>query len=138
MKLPVGLREQASWVFIGLFITITGLSFALGLSQSAVTRAIGQDGLRAWGVFLVVTGVMVTVATWKAKPALEKMALRWLAFAMIAYSAWLLTVVPLRQTGVTIALAAILIGTAEIRVGYLKLLLASKVPRTGGAQDDDG
>lgn len=133
-RLPMGLREQPGWIFIGLMVALVGLSYAFGVSTSTVAEAIGEKGLRWWGVFLTVTGSLVTYATWCAKPALEKMALRWLVFALLSYSAWLITVIDARRAVMTIVLTLILIVLAEVRVGVIKLMIALAEHNTAGGE----
>lgn len=124
MRLPAGLREQTGWIFIGFMVALVGLSFLAGFTDSAISKAIGDTGLRVWGGCLWLSGSLVTWATWKHNAAHEKMALRFLALSLLAYVLWILTVVPLRQAAMTLVLAFILIGLAEIRVGYLKVILS--------------
>lgn len=125
LRLPPGVREQPAWIFIGLMITLVGLGYMSGATSSTIQQAIGSGGLKGWGFFLAITGILVTYATWRAKPALEKMALRWLVFSLLAYTSWLLTQVDFKQASMTIILSFILIVLAEIRVGFLKLILSS-------------
>jgi hypothetical protein len=109
----------------------------LGLSTSNAAQAIGPNGLRGWGAFLAVAGGLTTYATWVAKPALEKLALRWLAFALMAYVAWVITVVPFKQAVMTLTLGLVLVVLAEIRVGYIKLmyrLAQSHTPTPSGGE----
>jgi hypothetical protein len=125
LKLPKGLREQPAWVFVGIMVALVGAGYLTGYTTSSVEQAIGNRGLKGWGGFLVITGLLVTWATWAAKPALEKMALRWLVFALLAYTSWLATAVSFRVAAMTFMLAAILIVLAEIRIGFIKLILAA-------------
>ncbi len=123
MRLPTGVRQQPGWLFIGLLVFLSGLSFMLGVTTSTIQEAIGKTGLRGWGAFLAVTGLLVVYATWRAKPSLEKMALRWLILSVLSYASWLLTVVSWRQSVMSVVLSLILCVLAEIRVGFLKLTL---------------
>lgn len=135
MRLPKGLREQPAWVFIGFMVALVGLGFATGLATSAVYLSIGGIGLKFWGGFLTLTGTLTMYATVRAKPALEKMSLRWLAFALLAYTLWLSMNIPITVGAMTYMLATVLIGMAEIRVGHLKILL--KVIDTEMKQEGD-
>jgi hypothetical protein len=123
LKIPPGVREQSGWIFIGILVALSGLGYLVGVADSAVARAIGGIGLQAWGGFLAITGFLVTFATWRAKPALEKLALRWLVFSLASYGAWIIVVVPFKVAVMPITLVTILVGLAEIRIGYIKLLL---------------
>lgn len=123
MKLPIGVREQTGWLFIGFMVTIAGISFLTGYSDSAITKAIGPVGAQIWGGALALSGLMVTWATWIHNAAHEKLALRFLALCLFGYVGWVLTVVPLNKAITTLILAGILIGLAEIRVGFLKVIL---------------
>ena len=124
VRLPRGLREQPGWIFIGFMVFLVGLGYVTTVTTSTVEDAIGDRGLQGWGFFLMVTGVLVVYATWTAKPALEKMSLRWLVFALLAYTTWLMTVVDLSRAAMTLVLSSILIVSAEIRVGYIKVFLS--------------
>lgn len=123
MRLPGGLREQPAWVFIGLLIGLAGLGYVTGLSDSSIKQAIGEVGLRVWGTVLMLSGFAVTVATVRARPALEKLALRVMSICMLAYMGWLLTIVDFRRAAMSLVLVLVLVGLAEIRIGFLKLLL---------------
>lgn len=145
MKLPIGLREQTGWIFIGFMVAASGLSFLTGFTNSAISKAIGSTGLQVWGGWLFVTGLLVMWATWKHNAAHEKMALRLLALCLLSYTCWLLTVVSFKDATMTLVLASILIGLAEIRVGFLKVVLSSDAsavsfthPPTEGEDDTDG
>jgi hypothetical protein len=85
MRLPRGLRDQPAWVFIGFLVTLGGLGFVTGLTESSVSQAIGTTGLRVWGAVLLLSGLGVLSATLSAKPALEKLALRVLSLCMFVY-----------------------------------------------------
>ncbi len=144
MKLPVGVREQTGWLFIGFMVTLVGLSYLTGVTSSVMKEAIGPNGLRVWGGWLFLTGLLVMWATWKHNAAHEKMALRLLALCMVSYVGWVLTVVPWRDAGMTIGLGFVLIGLAEIRVGFLKVILSYdasasfEFPPEIEADDSDG
>lgn len=125
-RLPRGLREQPGWVFIGLLVGLAGVGYLTGLGQSNITEAVGTTGLRIWGGFLALAGFGVVYATMAAKPALEKLALRWLSLCMFVYTGWLMTVAPLSRLAMTTVLVAALIGFCEIRVATLKWLLRAE------------
>lgn len=135
--LPRGLREQPSQVFIGLMMAILGLSYVTGLTESLITVAIGTIGLRIWGALLSLTGLGLVVATIRAKPSLEKLCLRGMALSFLAYTGYLLTVTSAKRAGVTIALAVLLSGVAEIRAQHLTALFnkAGELRKLGS---DDG
>lgn len=122
MRLPRGLREQPAWVFIGVLVTLGGLGFVTGLTESNVSEAIGPTGLRIWGAVLLLSGLGVLSATIAARPALEKLALRVLSLSIFVYAGWLLTVVDWKRAAMSVVLCAVLIGLAEIRIATLKAL----------------
>lgn len=105
-----------------MFVVI-GLGYATGGAHSMLTEAIGTLGLRLWGASITATGVFLMMATAKAKPSLEKFALRVLSSNLFAYAAWLLTVVPFARAGTTVILTASLIVLAEFRVLHLRQLM---------------
>lgn len=135
MRLPRGVREQPGWIFIGLMVMLTGLSYSFGISTSRIADLIGTKGLQSWGAFLTVTGMLVTYATWSAKPSLEKMSLRWMTFSLLAYVSWLCTLVNVSQAAMTFMLSAILIVLSEIRVAYINILLDAAQRLEGGTAD---
>ncbi len=122
-RVPLGVREQPAWIFIGVMFMVVGVGYATGGAQSMLTEAIGTVGLRLWGGSLVATGLLLVMATAKAKPSLEKLALRILSTNLFAYAAWLLTVVPFQRAGTTIILSGSLIVLAEFRVMHLRQLI---------------
>jgi hypothetical protein len=122
MRLPRGLREQPAWVFIGILVTLGGLGFVTGLTESSVSQVVGPVGLRVWGATLLLSGLGVLSATLSAKPALEKLALRALSLCMFVYAGWILTVIDWRRASMSVLLCAVLIGIAEVRIGTLKAL----------------
>jgi hypothetical protein len=122
MRLPRGLRDQPAWVFIGFLVTLGGLGFVTGLTESSVSQAIGTTGLRVWGAVLLLSGLGVLSATLSAKPALEKLALRVLSLCMFVYVGYLFVVVDWKRVAMSAILCAVLIGLAEIRIGTLKAL----------------
>lgn len=138
MRMPRGLREQPAWVFIGVLIAFSGLTFAAGLSESMVAKAIGDFGLRVWGVVLTLAGVLLVAAVIKAKPALEKLALRTMSCTLMAYAGYLLLVAPFKRTVMSVVLVVILCGLAEFRVIHLKALIAraSTLARELGVDDE--
>ena len=129
LRLPRGLREQPAWIFIGFLVGLTGLSYLIGFSQSSISTVVGANALRVWGAFLAFSGFAVVYATFQAKPAFEKLALRTLSICMFVYCGWVLTVIDIRRAAVTTALVLTLVSMAEIRVAVLKALL-----RTAGVK----
>ena len=123
MRLPAGLRKQPAWIFIGLLIGFAGLSYVGGFTESSVSRAVGTVGLRVWGAVLTFSGFAVVLATLRAHPALEKLALRTLSICMAVYGGWLTLDAELNRIVMSIVLLLILIVLAEIRVAVLKMLL---------------
>lgn len=123
MRVPPGVREQPAWIFIGLLIAVAGLGYVLGTTTSIITEAIGSRGIRIWGGTLMVSGVLVVLATATARVALEKFALRILATNMFAYAGWVLIVVPLNRVGTTVVLCGALVALAEFRVRHLTALI---------------
>lgn len=123
MHLPQGLREQPAWVFIGFLIGLVGTTYVTGLTESSISEAVGEAGLRIWGLFLMFSGYGVVFATIKARPALEKLSLRVLSLCMFVYQGWLLSVVDWRRAAMSFVLVLVLISLAEIRVAVLKTLL---------------
>lgn len=122
-RLPIGLREQPAWVFIGILIAFSGLSFVAGIAESAVAQAIGELGLKLWGSVLSISGTLLVVATIRAKAALEKLALRIMSFSLLAYAGYVLVVAPLPRAVMSLTLTLILCGLAEFRVMHLKALM---------------
>lgn len=122
MRLPAGLRDQPAWVFIGLLVALSGLTFLFGVTESSIVNAVGPLALRVWGLFLFLSGTGVVTATLSARPALEKLALRMLSICIFVYIGWLLTVVDWRRAVMSVVLGGALIGLAEIRIAVLKAL----------------
>lgn len=129
MRLPRGLREQPAWVFIGLLVGLSGVSYLTGVADSSVSRAIGETGLRVWGGFLAFSGFSVLWSTLVADPVLEKLALRIMSLSMLVYGGWVVTIIDIRRAVMTLALTLILSGLAEIRVGVLRALLKAAPPK---------
>lgn len=138
MYFPRGIREQPAWIFIGLMLVLSGVSWALGIADSAISRAIGHAGLRVWGASILVTGVLLISATVSARPALEKLALRILAINLGLYLGWLLVIVPIEAATSSLVLGGALIVLAEFRVWHLKALMASaeKLRKRIGSMDE--
>jgi hypothetical protein len=122
MRLPRGLREQPAWVFIGILVTLGGLGFVTGLTESSVSEAIGPTGLRVWGAVLLLSGLGVLTATLSARPALEKLALRALSVSMAVYAGYLFVVIDWQRLAMSVILCGVLIGLSEIRIATLKTL----------------
>lgn len=123
MRLPRGVRERPSWVFIGSILALVGLTYALGISQSRVAESIGGIGLKAWGSILCASGVGIIVATFKNAVAFEKLAQRFAQLSILAYVAYVSISVDITQAAMTLALGAILLATCEIRIAFLNLQL---------------
>ncbi len=123
MRMPRGLREQPAWVFIGSLLSLVGLSYVSGFTESVISQAIGEFGLKVWGGFLLAAGILLVTATIKAKPALEKLALRAMTLTLLTYTGYLLTVTSFKRAAMTVVLAILLSGLAEFRVLHLKSLI---------------
>lgn len=124
MKLPVGVREQPGWLFVGLLFTTVGLSYLFGVSESTtVSQVLGSGGLRLWGGFLSFSGVLVIIGTWNRNLALEKLALRLLSLGLLAYMGWVITIVPISRATFVVALCASFAGLSEIRIATIKAVL---------------
>lgn len=123
MRLPRGLREQPAWVFIGALIFLSGLSYLTGFTESVISEAIGEVGLKVWGGVLALTGAALIAATVYARPALEKLSLRAMTCSLMAYTGYLLTVSSFKRAAMTVVLAVLLSGLAEFRVMHLTTLI---------------
>lgn len=140
MRLPRGLREQPAWVFIGCLFFLVGLTYLTGFTESVISKAIGEMGLRVWGGSLMACGGGLVWATVAARPALEKLALRATSLTLVAYTGYLLTVTNFQKAAMTIALSVLLIGLAEFRVVTLTALIRQseelrKLLETGGSDE---
>lgn len=128
-KLPLGLREQPGWVFIGTFISLVGLGYLAGLSKSsAVSQVVSETTLQIWGGVLFTAGVLVVYSTIRANKPLEKLALRVQSIALLMYMGWIVTAIPITSATLTIALCVILSGLSEIRIAVIKILLRPLPP----------
>lgn len=123
LRLPLGLREQPAWVFIGVLIFLTGLSYLSGFTESMISHAIGDVGLRVWGGILSLAGFLLVWATVAARPALEKLSLRIMSCSLAAYAGYLLTVTSFKRAAMSVVLTLLLIGIAEIRAWSLTALI---------------
>lgn len=123
MRVPVGVREQPAWIFIGFLCAVSGFGQATDLLESSIRSAIGETGAHIWGTILMMSGILLMHATIMAKPALERLALRVLSSSIIAYGGWLLVVAPLRRAGTAVILIGCLIVVCEVRIWHLKQLL---------------
>lgn len=123
MRVPIGIREQPAWIFIGFLFTLVGLGYVTGFTESTISKAVGDTGLRWWGVALTVSGGLLIAATVKARPALEKLALRILICNMLAYVGWLVAVAPMQKLATTLLLSGALSVLAEFRVRHLTLVI---------------
>ncbi len=120
MRLPLGVREQPAWIFIGFMVSLVGFGQTTGLLDSSVSQAVGHIGLKAWGATLMLSGVLVMVATVKGRPSLERLALRLLTCNLVTYLGWLLVVAPFQRAATTVILAVCLAVVCETRVWHLK------------------
>lgn len=122
-RAPRGLREQPAWVFIGALIFLVGFSYLTGFTDSVITIAIGETGLKIWGGLLALSGLSVTTATISGRPAFEKFSLRVMTCTLLMYAGYLLTVVSVRDAAMTTVLTVLLCGLSELRVWHLKMLM---------------
>lgn len=139
LRVPLGLREQPAWVFIGILIFLVGLSYLTGFTNSIITEAIGDIGLKVWGGLLALSGLLVTWATIVAKPVMEKFSLRIMTCTLLMYAGYLATVVPVRDAAMTTVLTILLSGLSEFRVAHLRFLLihATQLNEQLGALEND-
>ena len=133
MRLPAGVREQPGWIFIGFFCAAAGLTYLLGVSQSNVALVLGDVGLRVWGGFLCLSGLLVAGSTWAMNRPLERLALRFLSLGLAAYAAWVVLAVSASKATLTIVLSICLIGVAEVRIAVLKASL-KPLPKLPGVK----
>jgi hypothetical protein len=138
MRTPRGLREQPAWVFIGVMVLLTGLSYMTSFTESMVSRAIGDLGLRIWGALFAGSGLLLVIATVGSKASLEKLALRTMTCTLLSYAGYLMTVAPVRRAAFTVVLVLLLSGLIEFRVYQLKTLInrAKILAREMGAMQD--
>lgn len=136
-RLPMGLREQPAWVFIGFMFLAVGLGYATGLVESSVARTVGGWPLQVWGITLALSGLLLMVATIRGRPALERFALRAVTCALFTYCIWLLTVTTPARAGIVYILAAGFIALAEFRVYHLKTLMATSIALGRYLKDSD-
>lgn len=122
-RLPRGLRDQPAWVFIGSLLFLVGLTYLTGFTESVISKAIGDMGLRVWGGILMTCGGGLVWATVASRPALEKLALRATSLTLVAYTGYLLTVTDFQRAAMTVVLSVLLIGLAEFRVLTLTALI---------------
>lgn len=124
MRLPGGVRDQPSQIFIGALLALSGLSYLLGLAEStSITRVLDPTWLRVWGGFLFVSGCLTVWSTWMARRPLERMALRFMSLGLLVYLGWILAAVPVARALFTLALIASMIVLSEIRVAVITVLL---------------
>lgn len=124
MCLPLGLREQAAWVFIGVLSALAGLSYLLGIAEStSITRVLDPTWLRAWGGFQLIAGVLIAGSTLASNKPLERLSLRFLSLGIFVYIGWILTTVPLSRAAFTVSICLAFVGLAEIRVAVLRAVL---------------
>lgn len=121
MKLPLGVREQPGWIFIGVLCALVGLSHVLGISQSTVTQQLDRVWLTAWGAGLFIAGVLIVHSTARQNRPLERLSLRLMAIALVVYMAWILMVVP-ERAGMTVFMGLALVVTSQIRVAVIGIL----------------
>ncbi len=123
MRLPQGVREQPAWIFIGLLLSLVGLSYATGVTTSSISQVITTVGLRVWGSILFIAGLMVIMSVVRAKVAFEKFALRIMSMVLFCYVGWIVTAIDWKRAAMTVALGLIVICSAEVRIAFLKLQL---------------
>jgi len=124
MRLPLGLRDQPAWVFIGALVALAGVSYLIGIAEStSITRVLDPTWLRVWGGFQAVSGTLIVVSTVAANKPLERLSLRLLSLGILIYIGWILAAIPLSRAAFTVALCLAFVGLAEIRVAVLKAVL---------------
>lgn len=134
MRLPNGVRDQPAWIFIGFMCAVAGMSYLLGVSQSSTVESVlGSAGLRLWGGYLFLAGVLVAAATWTANKPLERLSLRLLSLGLLLYTCWIVLAVPINRATLTVTLCVGLVGMAEIRVAVLKAVL-KPLPKLPGVK----
>lgn len=123
-RLPLGVREQPAWIFIGVLLSLGGFGYASGTADStAVTKAIGAGGMQIWGGFMMASGLLLIVATSMARPSLEKLALRLVSSTMLAYLGWVIVTVPFAKAATVVILCGALVALSEFRVMHLRALM---------------
>lgn len=122
-RVPLGVREQPAWIFIGVMFVLVGLGYVTGTAQSMLSEAIGETGLKVWGSSLMLSGLLLIVATARARPSMEKLALRIMSSNIFAYAGWLLAVIPWNRAATTVVLSGSLIVLAEFRVMHIRALM---------------
>jgi len=110
-------------VFIGLLFVVSGFGYLTGVANSAIARVVGTVGVHIWGGVLMCTGILLVVATVLARIALKKLALRVLSCCMLAYTGWVLIIVPISHAATTVVLTGSLVVLAEFEVAHLKALI---------------
>lgn len=102
---------------------MVGLTYLTGFTESSISRAIGESGLRVWGGILMSCGLGLVWSTMASRPALEKLALRSTSLTLVAYTGYLLIVTDVKRAAMTVVLSVLLIGLAEFRVVTLSALI---------------
>jgi hypothetical protein len=129
MRLPVGLREQSAWIFIGILCAAAGLSYLTGIAEStSITRVLNPTWLRLWGGFLLIAGSLVTASTWVSNKPLERLSLRLLSLGLLVYMGWVLAAVPLSRATWAATTCLSMVALSEIRVAVLRAVLRPRPP----------
>ena len=115
LRIPPGLRDRPAWVFIGFMTFVGGISYVAGFAESTISTAVTKNGLRVWGAVFAIAGLGLMLATMKAKPALEKLALRVFSASLLVYGGWLLVVVPIQKAMIPVIYVFLLAVVAELR-----------------------
>lgn len=123
MRVPLGVREQPAWLFIGFMVSLVGFGQATALLESSIRQAVSEGGARAWGCILLVAGLLLMYATVTSRAALERFALRVLTMSIVAYAGWLLVAVPWNRAATAVILIGCLAVVCEVRVWHLKQIL---------------
>jgi hypothetical protein len=136
LYLPLGFREQSFQVYMGVMISLVGVSYITGFGTSTVEQAIGNGGLRFWGISLIVSGTLLAIATVKEKIELEKFSLRLLSINILMYAGWIIVVAPFDKAFLTIVLSTALVLSCEVRIIKINTLFLTKKPPKAG--DENG
>lgn len=125
-RLPNGLQHQPESVFIGLLCVLTGLSYAVGLSSSnRLTERLNPTYLKAWGGFLLISGLLIIYSVIREQYALEILSRRFLSICIAVFLVWITLIVGVTNAAITVMLGTGLIVLGEIRIAVLKLFIRS-------------
>ncbi len=123
-RLPLGIQEQAGWLFIGILFFLSGLTYALGISESTVvTKAIGPTPLHFWGVGLAFGGGLLSYAIIRSRIVMERLALRFSSISILVFLGFVIVSVPVINAVFSVALGSSLVLLMEIRAAVIKDLL---------------